>query len=49
MNLSSDEDSINNQAPRIYTLRACFKYKHDESLSETEVDHNQANIRRYTG
>lgn len=46
MNLSSDEDSINNQAPRIYTLRELVSStSSDESLSENEIDHNQANIR----
>ena len=37
MNLSSDEDSINNQAPRIYTLRELVSStSSDESSSETE-------------
>ena len=45
MNLSSDEDSINNQAPRIYTLRELVSStSSDESLSENEIDYNQTNI-----
>lgn len=45
MNLSSEEDSINNQAPRIYTLRELVSStSSDESLSEYEIKYDQTNI-----
>ena len=45
MNLSSDEDSINNGAPRIYTLRELVSSTStDESLSEDEIYDNNEHL-----